>query len=86
MRIFGWAFLGAIVLTSSALLTALGADNGSAVRFAEVMRAPGLSLPQAYWGGVHGEQVLIALALNILFYAIVFSATIVAVRMASQFR
>jgi hypothetical protein len=34
--------------------------------------APGYVLPRAYWGGTHDPlQILFALALNVIFYAVV---------------
>jgi len=57
-------------------VTVLALIIGSASRglrpLGDLMLAPGYWLPEAYWGGVHDPmQILIAISLNVSFYALV---------------
>jgi hypothetical protein len=81
-RVLSWAFIAASILTFAALLVAVGAGDGFAAGLVDVALTPGFALPEAYWGGIHGEQVLLALVLNVLFYTLLFSTVFFAARAA----
>ena len=80
-RVLSWSFLGGSAITAAAVLVGVGSQGeGLVTSIVEGTLAPGRLLPTAYWGGVHGEQVVIALALNVLFYTLLVFVAVLVVR------